>query len=290
MGKRKVTQAKEEIGKNDDSNSQLDTILSLLDLCGFYDDKACPRMQLIDSLGALRVRYSRHVWWEETLQMTETVLQEILQLEELMAKVRDLSTQYEEKLDDDFVEFTELRKYAVPASWKYMHMSLCSSYKTQRHMETVALRDLTSTLDRIYIRPDPNEISLDQCLETTIQCLQRYCLLQRVDFREIVSVCNQSFAENQLSHVENGFTATEVECKSEVVAPSKVSQSVTSADKVLDAVRWFLHAPRDTLKNSSLFTTLLVVGPEGSGKTHLCDEVSSLAKETSCQGNYNTRC
>lgn len=282
MGKqRRATKAKGE--NRNDINTQLDTILSILDLCGFYDDRTSPRMKLIDSLEALRVQYSRHVWWDESLQITETISQQILQLEDLIARVRDLIAHYEAKLEADFVEFTELQNYAVPASWKYVFDSLFSSYKTQHTIEVATVRNLTSALDRIYARSDPKDKSLDQFLESTIHCLHRYSLLHRVDFQEVVSVCSQSSAGIQLSHSEKEPLSTENKFRSEV-GFSQVSQAVTSADNVLDAVRCFLSEASQVSTNASFFTTLLVIGSEGSGKTHLCDEVSILGQEASCQG------
>ena len=289
MGKqRATTKAKEE---ND--SRHLDTILAILDLCGFYDDVTCPRRILIDALEALRVRYSRHVWWDdESLKETTTILQEFLQLEELMAKVWDLMTRYETTLNDDFAELVELQTNAVPASWNYMYEALCYSYKSQHKRETVALRNLILAFDRMYTRPDdPNDTSsVDHCLASTIQCLDRYGLLHRVDFQELVAICHQSPAGTLPSLSQNEHPATVTEHMAGAVS-SQVSQTVSSADNVLDAVRCFIGEARDTTSTmSSWFTTLLVIGSEGAGKTHLCDQVSSLANEASCPGNYKQNC
>lgn len=281
MGKqRKASKAKAE----NQYDSHLDIIISILDICGFYDDTTCPRLKLIDSLKALRIQYSRYAWWDESLQMTDKITEELLRLEKLICKVRGMVLQYGAKLEADLVEFIELQKSVVPAPWTHMHESLCSIYRTQRLKEIMALRNITSALDRIYSSPNSSGKSFDQFLEATILCLHRYDLLHRVDFQEVVSVCNQSSPmEAKLSHKQSELT--EKKYNSEV-GISQVNPCVTSANNVLDAVHNFIRSAGETNKMTSFFTTLLVIGPEGSGKTHLCDEVSLLAKEASCQGKY----
>ncbi|GAX23692.1 hypothetical protein FisN_12Hh269 [Fistulifera solaris] len=266
MGKRK---ARKRENHNDD------TILALLDLCGFYVDAT--RMTLIDLLEALRICYSRHNWWD----VNSFVAQEFLELEELMAKCRDQMMQYETKLADDYVEFIELSKMAVPTAWTYNKESLCSAYQIQHALETTGLRKMTVALDRIYYSADPNDKSFDHCIESTTHCLHRYNLLHRVDFQEVVAICHrQNAAVTQQWFTFSEAKVTESRNRSEGGC-SRLSPAVTSADGVLDAVRCFMQEARETVTAS--FTTLLVVGSEGSGKTHLCDQISSLAKETSSQ-------
>lgn len=281
MGKqRKASKAKGE--KHNDKEQQLDTIISLLDLCGFYDDTSCPRMVLIDSLQALQVLYSRYAWWDERLSMTEVISQEFLRLEELIAQVRNRILIFEaEAVDADLVVCKELQQSTVPASWKYTIESLFSSYQTQRLKETMALQNVIAALDRIY--SPPNATSIDATIESTLHCLQRYEILHRIDFQQVVSVCNESHTNNL--HVELAY---------EQYSPSNQLQSgtvsayvhpgVMSAATVLDAVRTLVHSANDA--TTSFFTTLLVIGPEGSGKTHLCDQVMLMANEasSSCQG------
>ena len=51
---------------------------------------------------------------------------------------------------------------------------------------------------------------------------------------------------------------------------------LAGADTVSDAVQMFLDSPGDTMQSS--FSFLVVVGPQGSGKTFLCDEIEQKVR------------
>lgn len=136
----------------------------------------------------------------------------------------------------------------------------------------LSLRDL----NKIYSADYGCGIRVDSFLA----CLQRNGLLQRNDFLELLSVVNKDDRPSDKTSILHAplprFRSSQQSSKDSI---AQVDTSIVTAKSVWDAVARFRSSLEKDRFEAATVTTLLVVGSEGSGKTHLCNDIGSLLED-----------
>jgi chromosomal replication initiation ATPase DnaA len=283
------------------SHQDMETLKIILELCGFFDssltkstnDNTSPRLQLMASLQKLEVQLTHSPPWNDSA-MNEVVSISIVELESSIHIVRNDSLSYLEELVHEHAEIVELTKQLedrrAPECWILLCRSLRSAYAIQNQKEENSIRRLLEDLDAIYVIDD--EIS-KKVLNPVITCLRRDDLILRNDFLEMVSVLIQLIQLDVKGDIEGANDITSLSQRPKVKEASEeltavVDRSIVNATTVLDAVDSFLNSLESQCRcTEAKFAAILVVGQEGSGKTYLCNTISSLSEKT-CLGEYNT--
>lgn len=284
--------------------------VALLDLVGFFTfgsgDDRTTRQHLVQSLKFLSAELQalQSNDRENTRRNDESSFRQLLLVEDEIAGVRRDATAFLETIVNERSEFFALSQDIESSihfqkrelgSWLLFNRSLVTEYRIQSQMEELmATRCLRHTLDSLY--------SVDRCetevqFQQLIQCLSREALIRMPQFREGVALVRQLVLQEG-----NVMHGTQIDSNA-VVSRESADESLVEANYALadDAIlqshtigsacevffrskdaAWYTATPK--------VTAVLVVGSEGSGKTHLCNEVERLASLSSTSlGTYLER-
>jgi ATP-dependent Clp protease ATP-binding subunit ClpA len=270
----------------------LEILVVLLDLCGLYppasQDSSSGRLNLISSLDTLNKTLARKVLIETYSRDEEEVSTWLLSLEAIITSIRQESDAFLQSLDDDRVEVVLLCQELEVASRAqtdllpicYFIKSLAAIYRMHLQVEEKMIADLRRLFDSFYSdglgskdSTNDMEVSLEQ-IQRIMQFLSRKELFQQPVFQEGVSIASRRQRANRPLDVVEALNTT---CKSEQLAnqisaqPCQRSSHITEAATIYDALHRFLNAGMQDLEAPVSF--LLLVGNEGCGKTHVCDEI-----------------
>jgi hypothetical protein len=277
----------------------LEILVVLLDLCGLYppsQDSSSSRLSLISSLDTLAKTLARKALIDASTRDEEEASSWLLSLEAIITSIRQESDAFLQSLNDDRVEvvllYQELevasstQKDLLPIS--YFIQSLAAMYRMHLQVEEEMIADLRRLFDSFYSgglgsndSSDGMEDSLEQ-IQRMVKFLSRNELFQQLVFQEGLSIASRrQRADRPLDNIGPLNTT----CKSEQfptqisAQPCQRSSYSTQAATIYDALHRFLSAGMQDLEAPVSF--LLLVGSEGCGKTHVCDEIERRAERES---------
>lgn len=200
-------------------------------------------------------------------------------------------------------------------SWHILVRSLVEQYRAHTWVEEETILGLLSTtrtsdsaatataLDELYITESLDEqldqkISTEHPVHVLLRCLSRHALTQQSQFQDVVCMLKESLLNDKFDKslvrtptiqscsmpaAENtDGVPLPLECDSTYVssaASADDDDTVWTANSPMCAVEAFLRS--STHPTNSNVTALLVVGSEGSGKTHLCGAMERLIQLSS---------
>lgn len=205
----------------------------------------------------------------------------ILDIEEAMQTVREDAETLEVEIAalDSGLQLCRDLELASPQLLtlaKSLHGAICGQKWTAQD----TLYGLKQTLDNLYNKSE--DPSLTKCTLTNAACrFHKRCIVARHSpWREALSVLQDDYEALTISpdSVEDviafGFEPTDNKLQME---DKQLSSLISTHITIFDAVQAFANG---TGFLQSSFTSLLLIGPEGSGKTQCCDEIEQLAKST----------
>jgi cob(I)alamin adenosyltransferase len=296
MGRKKSTKVVE---KSNGEDEVLEILIVLLDLCGLYppsQDSSSSRLNLISSLDTLNKTLARTGLNDANTRDEEEVIAWLLSLEAVITSIRQESDAFLESLNDDRVEVVLLCQELEVASRaqtdllqiSYYIQSLAAIYRMHLQVEEEMIADLRRLFDSFYSGglgskdfSDGMEESLKQ-IRRMAHFLSRKELFQQPVFQEGLSIASRRQRADRPLDVFEPHNTT---CKSEQLPtqisaqPCQRSSHITEAATIYDALHIFLNAGMQDLEAPVSF--LLLVGNEGCGKTHVCDEIERRAEKES---------
>jgi hypothetical protein len=277
----------------------LEILVVLLDLCGLYpqsQDSTSSRLNLISSLDTLDKILARKGLNDTYTGDEEEISTWLLSLEAIITSIRQESDAFLQSLNDDRAEVVLLYQELEAASStqtdllpiSYFIHSLAAMYRMHLQVEEEMIADLRRLFDSFYSgglgskdSSDGMEDSL-QLIRRMVKFLSRNELFQQPAFQEGLSIASRrQRADRPLDIIEPLNTT----CKSEQLPtqisaqPCQRSSFSTEAATIYDALHRFLKAGMQDLEAPVSF--LLLVGSEGCGKTHVCDEIERRAERES---------
>jgi hypothetical protein len=289
-------------------------IVTLLDLCGFFpvgaEDRSS-RLQLIQSLKVLSATLQATRWKDrDNNLLNDDSSYQLFLLEERISGVRRDADAFRETIEEERSEIFGLNQELDSVihmqkcdlrSWHIFVRSVVAKYCMQSQLEEqMTVGWLNQTLDSLYSMGDERH-ETDYSFQQLIRCLSRDVLMQQPLFQEGVALIrllvlqagdtlnHSSLTTSTVSAHYTGKTAHDVPVEADY-APA--DEDIVQSPTVWSAFESFLRAdmmPRHPAKPN--FTAVLVVGSEGSAKTHLCNEMERLAltSKSSVIGTYNER-
>jgi hypothetical protein len=276
-------------------------LVVLLDLCGLYPPSqdstvASSRLSLVSLLDTLYKTVARKGLIDASATDEEEVSIWLLSLEATITSIRQGSEAFLESLNDDRVEVILLCQELEVASRaktdllpiSYFIQSLATTYRMHLQAEEEMIGDLRRLFDSFYSggleskdSSDGAEGSLGQ-IRRTAQFFSRKELFQQPVFQEGLSIASrQQRAVRPLDVIESLNTTPKPEQlpSQTSIQPCGRSSQITGAATIFDALHRFLNAGMQELEAPVSF--LLLVGNEGCGKTHVCDEIERRTEKES---------
>jgi len=292
MGRRKqrrsATTKKRELPED-----TTDILLGLLDLCGGEGNNK--RQALVTSLQRLSILLAKNPSQKEKTDIDSW----LMQVEDTASTVREKVELLRPSGDRSEAIFllqeleTISRKQEMHISWNHFARYLVSAIQMATQREEKALGEILAVLDNLYdddLNARESETSnmrrrLDQ-VQCIVDILQRKELVQRPQFQEGLSIIGQ-LQEDQSSPVSKSTDTPKYELPMESFAPTSEhchigDSRVMSTSTIWEALDAFLSLSSD---DEPSVHRLLLVGPEGSGKTFICDKIEYIATE-SAQGRF----
>jgi hypothetical protein len=285
----------------------VEILVVLLDLCGLYpplqDSITSSRLNLVSLLNTLDKTLARKGLIDASACATATDEKEVsiwlLSLEATITSIRQESDTFLQSINDDRVEVILLcQELEVTSSTQtdllpiiYFIQSLAATYRMHLQVEEEMIGDLRRLFDSFYsgglkTKDSSNgmEGSVEQ-IRRTVQLLSRRELSQHPLFQEGLSVASRrQRAERPLGVIESLNTTSKLEPEQ---LPTQISiqlcrQSsyIAEAATINDALHRFLKAGVKELETTPV-SFLLLVGNEGCGKTHVCDEIERQVEKES---------
>jgi hypothetical protein len=288
----------------------VEILVVLLDLCGLYpplqeQDSTSSRLRLISLLVTLDKTLTRKGLVDIDASATATDEEEVgkwlLNLEATITSIRQESDACLQSINDDRVEVILLLQELEVASRahtdllpiSYFIQSLAAAYRMHLQVEEEMIGHLRRLFDSFYSEglgsKDSShgmERSLKQ-IRRTLELLSRKELSQQPVFQEGLAVASRrQRADRPLNVIESLNTTFKPEQRPTQISPQPCRQTshITQAATINDALHRFLTAGAEELEAAPV-SFLLLVGNEGCGKTHVCDEIERQAeKESLCIG------
>jgi hypothetical protein len=280
------------------SDEILEILVVLLDLCGLYppsQDSSSSRLSLISSLSTLAETLARKGLIDTYTRDEEDASTWLLSLEAIIMSIRQESDAFLQSLIDDRVEVILLCQELEVASRaqtdllpiSYFIRSLAAIYRMHLQNEEEMIADLQRLFDSFYSgglgskdASDGMEDSLKQ-IRRMVHLLSRNELFQQPAFQEGLSIASRRQRADRPLDINEPLNTT---CMSEQF-PTQVSAQQyqrsfhsTKATTIYDALHVFQNSGMQDLEAVSF---LLLVGNEGCGKTHVCDEIERRVERES---------
>lgn len=276
-----------------------DGLVALLDHCGFFSSESgggsSRRQQLVQSLKAM-ASHLLQVDDRFGTPQDEASSELLLVLEDRAISVRHDTNAYLASIDDErsqvfrcSQEFDSSLPKGGRRSWRLFARSVVADYRIQCQWEEEMVRAwMNRTLDKLYSSSTTDDLDSIQQL---IRCLNRDAFTQKLQFREGVALIrllvlrksdSAGLAEDGVRTLKNTSPLAKSGSATAVVAElncALADKEVVRASTAWEACEVFLRtsATKRGINEQPSVTTILIVGPEGSGKTHLCNEMEELA-------------
>lgn len=292
MGRKKSPKVVEKSkGKFRLPDEIIEILVVLLDLCGLYppsQDSVSSRLSLISFLDTLDKTLARKGLIDAHARDEEEVSTWLLSLEAIITSIRQESDAFLQSLDDDRVEVILLCQEPEVSSCaqtdllpiSYFIQSLGVIYRMHLQVEEEMIGDLRRLFDSFYSgglefkdSSDAMKGSLEQ-IRRIARFLSRKEFFQQPVFQEGLSVASRrQRADRPLDVIESVNTTSKPDQLPTQIAaqPCQRSFHIAEAGTIYEALYRFLNAGTQELEAPVSF--LLLVGNEGCGKTHVCDEI-----------------
>ena len=281
-------------------------LVALLDLCGSFfscdgDGRCSSRLQLLQSLKDLSTEVKQAARWDDrATENDESSSNRLRLLEERISGVRRDADAFLETIDDERSEIFALSQefdsivYSHEGdlqSWHIFVRSLVAEYRMQCQVEEQVARGyLNHTLDSIYSLGGERR-DLQDRFQQLIRSLSREEINRHPQFQEGVALIrllvlqgddrasvDRGMLIRSISKLDTGRTYDNVLLESMYAL---ADEEVVRANTAWEAFEAFLRLDVTRSSTQPKATTVLVVGSEGSGKTHLCNEMERLASSSS---------
>lgn len=289
-----------------DDNGTMGLIYATADICGFFPsssahgDDACPRSRVRRSV--LQLSTSLLPMMKTCHEFESTPLHLLRECEEEIRNVRrdagffldSMAVQRPEMLmlDDDSVEIAGLGSRNDTA-WIVFCRSLISQYRRQSQREEDLVQKLQAKLDDIYAEFTASEgtENATYVLQQTALCLKREIILDQIQYREGIRLLQQLHSPSQLPQSVDGLcrqpTVLGVPSLHDDTRRSHLNVFVGPARNAWDV---FQKLQESSKSEEAFACSMLIVGHEGSGKTHLCNQMergvhSSTTGESLCRSH-----
>jgi len=298
-------------------------LVAMADLCGFFPpaaDEQCRRLKLLRSLQSLSAYLG--INWDEqeagtakedgAKSSTTSSVQLLMELEERVAGARRDAYAFLETVAEDRSEMILLRDELLQQQqhqpehlvcpWNIFAVSLVSRYLLQSQREETMVQSLQEKLDGLY-SGDSEYRKASDIVQATMECLGRQALLRHYQYREGVTLVQQLLQSGGrlatdeknpdkqpslcVSHdQQSDYQDLPVSSKA---CDARVNPALLGATSAWGVFEAFLRSdPARTGNNDAPFfaTSVLIVGSEGTGKTHICNEMEH-AVSSSTMGKYS---
>jgi hypothetical protein len=276
---------------------ELDELLvSLLDVCGLFDDNTqngvgSLRLKMVDSIEnlstKLRDAQSSSQWEDQSLPCDESFFGVIRRVEECCGIVRRDAEAFLQRNGEEFTQVIEICHHIDNLlstqqqnifALRFFVRSVLELYRLQSALEREIVVDcLKSQLNDLYT-PD-NVSGAELQLDNIARCLSRETFIEEFPFQDEVMLIRQRILREEISSSINdaelgaAFSTCMVE-EDVSLDYADADSEVVHAKTVLAAVEAFVRSHRNYA--APHVTTILVQGPDGSGKTHLCNEIEHM--------------
>jgi hypothetical protein len=265
-------------------------LIRLYDLCGFYRDENHIRLKIVASISQLESfldKYAVLAMQSERHIMQHSEL--LLLIEQIVATIREQVALYLQVLPEHrseaIVLCQELERAAAATSGVCLGRSLCTHFQQQNAKEMHYVERLLQLIFDCELYADYT--AARQGLQETKECFQRKDLLESLYFCTALDVLNAAqggYSEARSFSYDHGEIDaarihkpidwnTLLQSNTPVTTAVASNRDLRSTLTVEEAACIFLKLEPNALPPA---TFLLCVGPDGSGKTHLCDKVESL--------------
>jgi hypothetical protein len=275
-------------------------LVTLLDLAGLFPRASdcfdgSHRQQLVRSIQQLAAELMRHnidsKWNDHSVPLNAESSAHLRRIEDGIGQLRRDAESFLSNLATERMEVVEtshnfdecigaLQRSLV--CWRAFAHSLLESYRAQSALEEGEVRNvLPLILDDVYTstRGSPDAAFR---LQGLAECLSRDAFLEKYNYREEVQMIRRvALQGHDPASIGKAATIESTTAPAKPMVRSPLSQihadpNVVQAKTALSAVATFLR-PRSSMDAQGTFTCILVVGSEGSGKTHLCNMAETMA-------------
>lgn len=313
MGKKKGRKAATAVEPPAEESSRLpdevvEILVALLDVCGVFaseDEDPNSRLTLVWSLGVLGSLLAQN----ETLDSSsdENFGSWLLKTEATVSTVRHDAKDFMQSLGDERSDVLFLcqdlediaRDNTDLVSVTHFIQSIAAIYRLHVQAEEERVGSLLQSLDSFYASVvvsdgSPNDIeSKRKQIREVSRYLVRKDLSQRLEFQEAISIVSLppgTEGVRSRSDKKSGVTAFK-QCQSLVDMPKQdpgPSRRLLQAKTIYNALDAFLDTDEQDAEPAVTF--LLLVGPEGCGKTHVCNEIERLAGDRALGKRQSDHC
>ena len=273
---------------DDDPDEVTDVIFEIAQICGFFTSHGkssdCPRLKLIQSILQLSGSLDAMKNCDETLhsELRSSMLHSLLDCEEKIRCVRRDADSFLASITADRSETLMLLENLSRdvecrrgLACIVFGRSLISHFHRQSQREEELVRTLQTKLDDIYTEwLASDRMEKMDILRITSHCLERDALLGQIKYRDAVNFllhpngsCKSPLYTDGLGRQPTPLacsqrkTTTECTHRKGFVGPARTAWEI-------------FQAFQRSSESGNLFSySILVVGDEGSGKTHLCNEM-----------------
>lgn len=215
----------------------------------------------------------------------------ILELERIFTSLRHLIHSFLFRIEDErksALQIIEKERFHRVRSDTPLSLLLAiyAEYNLRIQSLEIMAPMLLSHLDNFYFNLTRNIKNELQVFQTILTCFENNIFSQGLIQRRLISLLEPQ-SEGALSpdadHISNNYCAyeTKVDC----VRVLNSSAQIVAHSNVLDAHNAFKSCESSVNKSA---TFLLLVGPEGSGKTYICDTIENETQKSSTLGKFLT--
>jgi hypothetical protein len=158
-------------------------------------------------------------------------------------------------------------------SWRAFVRAFVSEHGRQGRREECTAASLQRTLDVLYDGDAANWNEWTESLRSARRCLRREMFRSQPVLQDALILLQEGSGTRNTFDIDESLWTTAIQTFSgPPKGPVECNQSITSADTVLGAFQSFLGSS----PVEAHVTFVLAVGPEGSGKTHICDKMEEM--------------
>mmetsp|Transcript_44988 Transcript_44988/g.108778 ORF Transcript_44988/g.108778 Transcript_44988/m.108778 type:complete len:817 (-) Transcript_44988:897-3347(-) len=281
MGRKKT---KKQTAKSPDEEA-VDILAQILEDVGIFQKKGAEEScweTCSKSIETLAIKLEQY--WSNNHNsdaIGESTEKMVLDIEEATQNVRQDATTLEIEIEalDSGLQLCRDLELASPQLFM-LAKSLNGAICRQKWTAKDTLNDVMQTLDNLYSQKEDQSLTKSTLTNAATLFHKRCIEAHHSPWREAVSVLQDDYEsiarppESIEEVIAFGFEPTHNKLQLEDKQPSSV---ITHTTTIFDAVQAFASG---TGISQPTFTSVLLLGPEGSGKTQCCDEIERLVKST----------
>jgi chromosomal replication initiation ATPase DnaA len=261
--------------------ADLDAVVDLLDITGYYDkpaDNSSPRLDLINTLERTMFALGHST----TTTIGSTSIESLTALEQALCQCTSLleSTRIDNNQRLTQLLHNEDARQASP-NVRVQLASAQAAFVQHLWLESVSYVRLESALSTIYTDQYDSK-TMASLIDAAIFHSSRSSLYQSASFQSLARLVKSKDSQSTVADVpavKRDRLALAAKSPVQSSKPSHSLQFSTPAQLVQDFVSTSAHC-------LPLYSCALLVGPQGSGKTHFCNQVNALVNHSNTLGMY----